>query len=51
MIDYPDGSRWWVVAIVELRDGKVYRAEIYFAPDFDPPEWRRPFVELIPRDD
>jgi hypothetical protein len=47
---YPDGSHWWVVAIVELRDDLVYRAETYFAPDFDPPEWRKPFVELIPRD-
>lgn len=48
---YPDGSRWWVVAIVELRDRKVYRTETYFAPDFEPPEWRREFVEILPRAD
>jgi hypothetical protein len=47
---YPDGSRWWVVAIVELRDGKIYRTETYFVPDFEPPEWRRGIVERLPRD-
>ena len=48
---YPDGSKWWVVAVVELKDGKIYRVDTYFAPDFEPPEWRRDFVEIVPRDD
>jgi SnoaL-like protein len=48
---YPDGSLWWVVGIVELKDGKIYRADSYFAPDFEPPEWRRGFVEIVPRDE
>ena len=48
---YPDGSRWWVVAVVELKDDRIYRAETYFAPDFEPPEWRRDIVEIVPRDD
>jgi hypothetical protein len=48
---YPDGSQWWVVGIVELKDGKIFRSESYFAPDFDPPEWRRDIVEIVPRDD
>ena len=47
---YPDGSRWWVVAILELKDGKIYRSDTYFALDFDPPEWRRGMVEIVPRD-
>lgn len=47
---YPDGSLWWVVSIVELRDGKIYHADTYFAPDFEPPEWRRDMVEIVPRD-
>ena len=47
---YPDGSWWWVVAIVELKDGKIYRSDTYFAPEFDPPEWRRDMVEIVPRD-
>ena len=47
---YPDGSRWWVVSILTLKDGKVFHAETYFAPEFDPPEWRKDFVEIHPRD-
>lgn len=47
---YPDGSRWWVVAIIEMRDGLIYRGETYFAPEFEPPEWRRGMVEIVPRD-
>ena len=47
---YPDGSRWWVVSILTLRDGKVAHAETYFAPEFDPPEWRKGMVEILPRD-
>ena len=48
---YPDQSKWWVITIVELKDGKIYRADSYFAPDFEPPEWRRDFVEIVPRED
>lgn len=47
---YPDGSRWWVVSILTLKDGKVWHAETYFAPEFDPPEWRKGIVEIMPRD-
>ena len=46
---YPDGSEWWVVSIITLKDGKVWHAETYFAPEFDPPEWRKGVVELVPR--
>jgi hypothetical protein len=48
---YPDGSLWWVVGIIDIRDQRIFRAETYFAPDFDPPEWRRGLVELVPRPD
>lgn len=47
---YPDGSRWWVVSVLTLRDGRIAHAETYFAPEFDPPEWRKGMVEIIPRD-
>jgi hypothetical protein len=49
-VPYPDGSRWWVVSILTLRDEKVINAETYFAPEFEPPEWRRHIVEIVPRD-
>src|SRR5438105_742768 len=29
---YPDGSMWWVVSIITLKDDKVWHAETYFAP-------------------
>lgn len=47
---YPDGSWWWVVSIVTMRDDKVVHAETYFAPEFEAPEWRKEFVEIVPRD-
>lgn len=47
---YPDGSRWWVVSIITLRDDKILHAETYFAPEFEPPEWRKGMAEVLPRD-
>jgi hypothetical protein len=47
---YPDGSRWWVVSILTLKDDKVWHAETYFAPEFEAPEWRKGFVEVVPRE-
>jgi hypothetical protein len=46
---YPDGSEWLVVSIITLKDDKVWHAETYFAPEFDPPEWRKGVVEIVPR--
>jgi len=42
---YPDGSWWWIVAVYELRDGQIARSTSFFAPQFEAPEWRAPFVE------
>lgn len=42
---YPDGSEWYVIVIGQVRDGKVWRTETYFAPAFEPPSWRSPWVE------
>ena len=42
---YPDGSRWWIVVLYELRDGRIARQTSFFAPEFDAPEWRAPYVE------
>ena len=46
---YPDGSRWMILNVGEIRDGRVYRTESYFAPYFDPAPWRADRVELRPR--
>lgn len=48
---YPDGSVWFVVVVAELRDGLIHRTESYFAPAFDPPGWRNPYVKIRPRPD
>ena len=42
---YPDGSRWYALMLYELRDGKIARSRSYFAPEFDPPDWRAPYRE------
>ena len=46
---YPDGSRWYVILLVELRDGLIYRTQTFFAPTFEPPAWRSEWVEIRPR--
>lgn len=42
---YSDGSTWWNVLFYEVRGGKIARSTAFFAPLFDPPEWRAPYVE------
>ena len=44
-VRYPDGSFWYAINVYELRDGLISRSRTFFAPDFDPPEWRAPFRE------
>ncbi len=44
---YPDGLTWQVIALVELRAGKIAKTtEVYGAP-FDPPQWRSHWVERM----
>ena len=42
---YPDGQEYQVIALIELRDGLVHREVVYWAPPFEAPDWRRPFVD------
>jgi ketosteroid isomerase-like protein len=42
-VRYPDQSMWWAVNLYDLRDGLIARSRTYFAPDFDPPDWRAPY--------
>lgn len=48
-VPYPDGSRWWVVSIITLKDERIVHSEAYFAPEFEPPEWRKGMFEVVPR--
>ena len=45
-VRYPDNSEWHVVSIGEIRDGRVWRVETFFAPAFDPPDWRSSWVDV-----
>lgn len=44
---YPDGSNWFAAALLELRDGKVYRETWYFGPPLEAPAWRSQWVERM----
>ena len=43
---YPDGSVWHVLSIGEIRDGRVWRVQTFFAPAFEAPAWRSAWVDL-----
>jgi hypothetical protein len=45
--DYGDGQVSTVVAIFELREGKVWRDTRYYAEPFEAPEWRAHLVERM----
>lgn len=42
---YPDGSYWHIITIIELLDGLIHRSKTYFAPEYEPPEWRQGLTE------
>jgi SnoaL-like domain len=45
--DYGEGQVFTVMAIFELRDGKVWRDTRYYAEPFEAPEWRAQLVERM----
>jgi len=47
VIDYGGGQVSDLVAIMELRDGKMWRDRWYFAEPFEAPEWRAQWVERM----
>ena len=42
---YPNGDVVYAVAVIDLRDGKVWRQRTYFGPEYRAPEWRAQWVE------
>jgi ketosteroid isomerase-like protein len=44
---YPDGSDWYVISVVTLRDGKIAKQVAFFAPCYAAPEWRAQWVESM----
>jgi SnoaL-like protein len=45
--DYGGGRVFTVVAIIELRDGKMLRDTRYYSEPFEAPQWRAQWVERI----
>ena len=45
---YPDGGEWFMIALIELKDGLIYRSTSFFAPTYEGPGWRREWVEQLP---
>ena len=41
---YANGDQWHIVAIVEVRDGKIAKTTTYYAAPFEAPEWRAAYV-------
>ena len=49
---YPDDAVYLCVSLMQLLDGLVHRETVYWAPPFEAPEWRRPWVDVrLARDD
>jgi hypothetical protein len=46
---YPDGKAYQCVALIEMREGLIWRETVYWAEPFDAPDWRRKFVEPADR--
>ena len=43
-VEYGDGSRFDVVAVLEMSDGLVVEETWYWAAPFEAPSWRLPYV-------
>ena len=44
---YPDGSTWHAMAIVEVASGKIAKVTWVFGAPFEPPPWRARWVERM----
>jgi hypothetical protein len=45
--DYGGGQVFTIVAIIELREGKMWRDTRYYGEPFEAPEWRAQWVERM----
>ncbi len=46
-IGYPDGSTWYMVILVGLKDGLIHRTTTFYAPLLPAPGWRAAWVERM----
>ena len=47
-LTYAGGDVWQLIAIVQLRDGKLARSTSWYAAPFEAPDWRAGYVERFP---
>ena len=43
----PDGTEYHCIDLMQIRDGMVFHETVYWAPAFEAPAWRAPFVERV----
>jgi hypothetical protein len=48
VVPYPDGSIWHAIALLIVRDGRIWRETSYYSEPFPAPEWRAAWVEREP---
>jgi hypothetical protein len=48
---YPDGSTWYIVTLGRIKDGKLWRATTFYAPELPAPDWRSKWVEPLSEDE
>ncbi|MEO8511532.1 MAG: nuclear transport factor 2 family protein [Chloroflexota bacterium] len=46
---YPDGSFWWVLIVYATDGERLSGGKVYFAPEFEPPEWRTKYLDRSSR--
>jgi ketosteroid isomerase-like protein len=44
-VAYTPDDVWHFVALLTVRDRRIWRETAYFAAPFEPADWRRPYVE------
>lgn len=44
-MDYPNGDGYQMIAIIELRHGKIAKTTTWYPAPFEAPAWRAPYVE------
>lgn len=44
-VRYGNGSEWWMISLLELKDDLIHRQTTFFAEPFEAPGWRAPWVE------
>lgn len=47
-ITYSNGETWYMIVIAELKNGKIAKADTWYAAPFEAPAWRAQWVERMP---